>query len=163
MLNLILGTSVDFLSESAAFRTIYVASGIWQEAGWGTIIYMACLAAVDNSLYEAAKIDGASMFQRILHIDIPELVPMIVLQLIMSAGNLMNVGFEKVLLLQTELNKATSDIIAVYVYEQGIINAKYSYSTAVGLFNTVVNIILLIVVNRIIMTIKVSLFGNFVI
>ena len=149
LLNLILGTSVDFLSESAAFRTIYVASGIWQEAGWGTIIYMACLAAVDTSLYEAAKIDGASMFQRILHIDIPELVPMIVLQLIMSVGNLMNVGFEKVLLLQTELNKATSDIIAVYVYEQGIINAKYSYSTAVGLFNTVVNIILLIIVNRI--------------
>ena len=125
LLNLILGTSVDFLSESTAFRTIYVASGIWQEAGWGTIIYMACLAAVDTSLYEAAKIDGASMFQRILHIDIPELVPMIVLQLIMSVGNLMNVGFEKVLLLQTELNKATSDIIAVYVYEQGIINAKY--------------------------------------
>ena len=149
LLNLILGTSVDFLSESTAFRTIYVASGIWQEAGWGTIIYMACLAAVDPSLYEAAKIDGASMFQRILHIDIPELVPMIVLQLIMSVGNLMNVGFEKVLLLQTELNKATSDIIAVYVYEQGIINAKYSYSTAVGLFNTVVNIILLIIVNRI--------------
>ena len=149
LLNLILGTSVDFLSESAAFRTIYVASGIWQEAGWGTIIYMACLAAVDTSLYEAAKIDGASMFQRILNIDIPELVPMIVLQLIMSVGNLMNVGFEKVLLLQTELNKATSDIIAVYVYEQGIINAKYSYSTAVGLFNTVVNIILLIIVNRI--------------
>lgn len=140
---------MDFLSESAAFRTIYVASGIWQEAGWGTIIYMACLAAVDTSLYEAAKIDGASMFQRILNIDIPELVPMIVLQLIMSVGNLMNVGFEKVLLLQTELNKATSDIIAVYVYEQGIINAKYSYSTAVGLFNTVVNIILLIIVNRI--------------
>ena len=107
------------------------------------------LAAVDTSLYEAAKIDGASMFQRILHIDIPELIPMIVLQLIMSVGNLMNVGFEKVLLLQTELNKATSDIIAVYVYEQGIINAKYSYSTAVGLFNTVVNIILLIIVNRI--------------
>ena len=92
LLNLILGTSVDFLSESTAFRTIYVASGIWQEAGWGTIIYMACLAAVDTSLYEAAKIDGASMFQRILHIDIPELVPMIVLQLIMSVGNLMNVG-----------------------------------------------------------------------
>ena len=86
LLNLILGTSVDFLSESAAFRTIYVASGIWQEAGWGTIIYMACLAAVDTSLYEAAKIDGASMFQRILNIDIPELVPMIVLQLIMSVG-----------------------------------------------------------------------------
>lgn len=149
LLNLILGTGTDFLSESSAFRTIYVASGIWQEAGWGTIIYVACLAAVDTSLYEAAKVDGASMFQCIRHIDIPELIPMIVLQLIMSVGNLMNVGFEKVLLLQTELNKATSDIIAVYVYEQGIINAKYSYSTAVGLFNTVVNIILLILVNRI--------------
>ena len=126
-----------------------MASGIWQEDGWGTIIYKACLAAVDTSLYEAAKIDGASMFQRILHIDIPELVPMIVLQLIMSVGNLMNVGFEKVLLLKTELNNSTSYIIAVYGYEQGIINAKYSYSTAVGLFNTVVNIILLIIVNRI--------------
>ena len=121
----------------------------WQQIGYMMIIYIAGLQNVPLDLIEAAKIDGASMFQRILHIDIPELVPMIVLQLIMSVGNLMNVGFEKVLLLQTELNKATSDIIAVYVYEQGIINAKYSYSTAVGLFNTVVNIILLIIVNRI--------------
>ena len=121
----------------------------WQQIGYMMIIYVAGLQSVPGDLIEAAKIDGASMFQRILHIDIPELVPMIVLQLIMSVGNLMNVGFEKVLLLQTELNKATSDIIAVYVYEQGIINAKYSYSTAVGLFNTVVNIILLIIVNRI--------------
>ena len=99
--------------------------------------------------YEAAKIDGASMFQRIRYIDLPELVPTIVLMLIMSAGNLMNVGFEKVWLLQTDLNKAASDVIAVYVYQQGIENAKYSYSTAVGLFNTVVNVILLIVVNKI--------------
>ena len=143
----ILGTSVDFLSESTAFRTIYVASGIWQEAGWGTIIYMACLAAVDTSLYEAAKIDGASMFQRILHIDIPELVPMIVLQLIMSVGNLMNVGFEKAFLLQTPLNKETSEIISTYVYEQGLLKAMYSFSTAVNLFNTAVNIVLLAVVN----------------
>ena len=89
------------------------------------------------------------MFQRIRYIDIPELIPTIVLMLIMSAGSLMNVGFEKVLLLQTDLNKATSDVISVYVYDQGIVNAKYSYSTAVGLFNTVVNIILLIVVNKI--------------
>ena len=131
------------------FRTIYIASGIWQDAGWGIIIYMATLANIDTSQYEAAKIDGASKFQRILNIDIPELIPIIVLQLIMSAGGLMNVGFEKVFLLQTDLNKATSDVIAVYVYQQGIENAKYSYSTAVGLFNTAVNIVLLIVVNKI--------------
>lgn len=149
LLNLILGTNIDFLTESTAFRTIYIASGIWQDAGWGCIIYLATLATVDTSLYEAAKVDGASVFQRIRHIDIPALLPMAVLNLIMSAGSLMNVGFEKAWLLQTDLNRATSDIIAVYVYEQGIENAKYSYSTAVGLFNTAVNLILLIVVNKI--------------
>lgn len=154
LINLIAGTSVDFLSEASAFRTIYIASGIWQDAGWGIIVYMATLANIDVSHYEAARIDGASMFQRIKYIDLPELVPQIVLMLIMSASSLMNVGFEKVFLLQTDLNKATSDVIAVYVYQQGIENAKYSYSTAVGLFNTVVNVILLIIVNKI--TSKVS-------
>lgn len=149
LINLLLGTSIDFLTESSAFRTIYIASGIWQDAGWGMIVYMATLSNIDMTHYEAAKIDGASVFQRIRYIDIPELIPTIVLMLIMSAGNLMNVGFEKVWLLQSDLNKATSDVIAVYVYQQGIENAKYSYSTAVGLFNTVVNIILLIVVNKI--------------
>jgi putative aldouronate transport system permease protein len=109
---------------------------------------MATLANVDTSLYEAAKVDGASLFQRIIHIDIPELAPIMVLNLIMSVGGLMNVGFEKVWLLQTDLNKAASDVIAVYVYQQGIERAKYSYSTAVGLFNTVINIILLIAVNK---------------
>jgi len=148
LLNLIAGTSIDFLTESSAFRTIYIASGIWQDAGWGIIVYMATLSNVDTSLYEAAKVDGASMFQRIIHIDVPALRSVMVLNLIMSAGGLMNVGFEKVWLLQTNLNKATSDVIAVYVYQQGIENAKYSYSTAVGLFNTVINIILLIVVNK---------------
>lgn len=149
LINLIAGTSIDFLTEASAFRTIYIASEIWQNAGWGAIIYMATLSNVDTSLYEAAKVDGASLFQRILHIDIPALLSVMVLNLIMSAGGLMNVGFEKVMLLQTDLNKATSDVIAVYVYQQGIENAKYSYSTAVGLFNTAVNIILLIVVNKI--------------
>ena len=149
LINLIAGTSVDFLTEASAFRTIYIASGIWQDAGWGIIVYIATLASIDTSLYEAAKIDGASMFQRIRSIDLPELVPTIVLMLIMSVGSLMNVGFEKVWLLQTDLNKAASDVISVYVYQQGIENAKYSYSTAVGLFNTMVNIVLLILVNRI--------------
>ena len=148
LINLIAGTSIDFLTESSAFRTIYIASGIWQDAGWGIIVYMATLANVDTSLYEAAKVGGASLFQRIIHIDIPELAPIMVLNLIMSAGGLMNVGFEKVWLLQTDLNKAASDVIAVYVYQQGIEHAKYSYSTAVGLFNTVINIILLLVVNK---------------
>ncbi|MDD6441054.1 MAG: ABC transporter permease subunit [bacterium] len=149
LINLIAGTSIDFLSEASAFRTIYIASGIWQDAGWGIIVYMATLATVDASQYEAARIDGASMFQRIRYIDFPALVPQMLLMLIMSASSLMNVGFEKVFLLQTDLNKATSDVIAVYVYQQGIERAKYSYSTAVGLFNTVVNIILLIIVNKI--------------
>ncbi len=150
LINLLLGgTNIDFMTEPTAFRTIYIASGIWQDAGWGTIIYLATLSAVDPGLYEAAKIDGASMFQRILHVDIPELVPQIVLQLIMAAGGIMSVGFEKVFLLQTDLNKATSDVIAVYVYEQGIVDHAYSYSTAIGLFNTVINIILLIIVNKI--------------
>ena len=149
LVNLLLGTNVDYLSQSSLFRTIYISTGIWQESGWGEIIYMATLSSVDPALYEAAKVDGASMFQRILHIDIPELMPMAILQLILSASNLMNVGFEKVFLLQTDLNKAASDIIAVYVYDQGILNAKYSYSTAIGLFNTLVNIALLFIVTRV--------------
>ena len=149
LINLILGTSIDFLTESSAFRTIYIASGIWQDAGWGCIIYLATLANVDPGLYEAAKIDGASVFQRIKNIDLPELLPMAILNLIMAAGGLMNVGFEKIFLLQTDLNKPVSDTIAVYVYEQGILGAEYSYSTAIGLFNTAVNIVLLIVVSRI--------------
>lgn len=149
LINLIAGTNIDFLTQANAFRTIYIASGVWQDAGWGIIVYLATLSNVDTALYEAAKIDGASMFQRIRFIDIPELLPTIVLMLIMSAGGLMNVGFEKVWLLQTDLNMATSDTIAVYVYQQGIENAKYSYSTAIGLFNTVINIILLIIVNKI--------------
>lgn len=149
LINLLLGTNISFLNESSMFRTIYIASGIWQEAGWGTIIYLATLSSVDVSLYEAAKVDGASVFQRIMNIDVPSLIPMAIIQLIMSASGLMNVGFEKAYLLQTDLNRATSDIIAIYVYEQGIINTSYSYATAIGLFNTAVNIVLLIIVNRI--------------
>lgn len=141
--------AVNFIDSASAFRTIYIASSIWQDAGWGTIIYLATLSSVDASLHEAARVDGASTWQRILHIDVPELIPVIVIQLIMQFGNLMNVGFEKAYLLQTSLNKDTSEIIATYVYEQGMLKAMYSFSTAVGLFNTAVNIVLLVVVNRI--------------
>ena len=139
----------NFIDDASCFRTIYIASSIWQDAGWGTIIYTATLASVDATLHEAARVDGASTLQRIRYVDIPELIPIIVIQLIMSFGNLMNVGFEKAYLLQTNLNKETSEIIATYVYEQGMLKAMYSFSTAVGLFNTMVNIVLLILVNRI--------------
>lgn len=142
-------TSVGLLDQPGNFRSIYIASSVWQDAGWGMIIYMATLSSVDASLHEAAKVDGANTWKRMIHIDLPALVPMIVIQLIMSFGNLMNVGFEKAFLLQTDLNKATSEIIATYVYEQGMLKSMYSFSTAVGLFNTVVNIILLLIVNRI--------------
>ena len=140
---------VNLIDSASAFRTIYIGSSIWQDAGWGTIIYIATLSSVDASLQEAAKVDGANALQRILHIDVPELIPVIVIQLIMSFGNLMNVGFEKAYLLQTSLNKETSEIIATYVYEQGMLKAMYSFYTAVSLFNTIVNIILLLVVNKI--------------
>lgn len=149
LVNLILGTNIDYLTEASAFRTIYVSSGVWQDAGWGTIVYMAALAGVDPALYDAAKIDGASMFQRILNVDLPALIPTIILMLIMSVGGIMGLGFEKVWLLQTELNKSVSDVISVYVYEQGIERAAYSLSTAVGLFNTAINLVLLVIVNKI--------------
>ncbi|MDD3277518.1 MAG: ABC transporter permease subunit [Lachnospiraceae bacterium] len=142
-------TSIGLLDQPGNFRSIYIASAIWQDAGWGMIIYMASLSSVDASLHEAAKVDGANTWKRIIHIDLPALVPMIMINLIMSFGNLMNVGFEKAFLLQTDLNTATSEIIATYVYEQGMLKSMYSFSTAVGLFNTAVNILLLIVVNKI--------------
>ena len=110
---------------------------------------MATLSTVDTSLYEAAKVDGASVFQRILHIDIPELLPMAILQLILSASNLMNVGFEKVYLLMNDLNRSSAEIISTYVYQRGLIDQDYSYASAVGLFNSVVNLVLLVLVNTI--------------
>ena len=143
------GEPFNFLMETGLFRTIYIGSGIWQEVGWGSIIYLAALTSIDSSLYEAARMDGAGRFKQMLHITLPGIMPTIVIMLILRMGQVMNVGFEKIYLLQTDLNKAVSDTIAVYVYEQGILGAEYSYSTAIGLFNTAVNIVLLIVVSRI--------------
>jgi len=141
--------NVNYIDQASSFRTIYISSGIWQDAGWGMIIYLATLAGVDASLHEAAKVDGASAWQRMIHIDIPALIPIIVIQLIMSFGSLMSVGFDKAFLLQTDLNKEASEIIATYVYDQGMLKAMYSFSTAVGLFNTAVNLVLLTCVNKI--------------
>ena len=138
----------NLLNRPELFRTIYVSSDIWQSIGWGSIIYLATLSSTDPSLYEAAAIDGAGRFQQVIHVTLPTLVPLIMLQLIMRMGQMMNVGYEKIILLYNGSTYETADVISTYAYRKGIQGADYSYSTAVGLFNTVVNIILLIIVNR---------------
>ncbi|WP_216626286.1 ABC transporter permease [Paenibacillus plantarum] len=140
--------SINFLGEPGMFRSIYVWSDIWQTAGYYSVIFLAALAGVDPSLYEAAKVDGASRIQKIIHVDLPGILPTIVVVLILNVGNVMAIGFEKVYLLQNPLNTVNSEIIATYVYKVGLLNANYSFATAVGLFNSVINLILLIVVNR---------------
>ncbi len=140
--------SINFLGEPGMFRSIYVWSDIWQTAGYYSVIFLAALAGVDPSLYEAAKVDGASRMQKIIHVDLPGILPTIVVVLILNVGNVMAIGFEKVYLLQNPLNTVNSEIIATYVYKVGLLNANYSFATAVGLFNSVINLILLIVVNR---------------
>ncbi len=143
------GEAVYFMTEAKYFKTIYVFSGVWQNMGWNSIIYMAALAGVDPSLHEAAIMDGATRFDRIWHINIPSILPTITIMLIMNVGGLMNVGFEKVFLMQNSLNMESSDIISTYVYRMGMQQGQYSFSAAVGLFNSVINFILLITVNTI--------------
>ena len=143
------GQRIDFLAKPTYFRHLYVWSGVWQGTGFSSVIYIAALAGVDPSLHEAARVDGATRLKRIWHVDLPSIRPTIVILLILSAGTIMNVGYEKVLLLQTQLNRTTSDIISTYVFELGIINKNYGLSTAVGLFNSVINVILLLGVNTI--------------
>ncbi len=138
------GESVAFLSVPEYFKTIYVFSGVWQGMGWSAIIYISALAGVDSQMHEAAVIDGATKLQRIWYIDLPSILPTIVMLLIMQLGSLMNVGFEKVYLLQNDLNFRASDIISTYTYRVGMINSDFGYSTAVGLFNTIINVIILV-------------------
>lgn len=138
-----------FMESAAAFPWIYVISGVWQGTGWSAIIYIGTLSGIDPSLHEAAEIDGASRMQRIRHINIPHIMPVVTIMFILAVGNLLSIGFEKVYLLQTDLNRETSNIIATYVYEL-VFKSKYqdwSYSTAVGLFNTVINLVLLLSAN----------------
>ncbi|MCE5168287.1 ABC transporter permease subunit [Paenibacillus profundus] len=139
----------SFLTDPAWFKTMYVLSGVWQSTGWGTIIYLAALSGVDPQLHEAAVMDGASRWQRIWNINIPTIVPTITILLILNMGSILGVGFEKILLLQNPLNMEASDVISTFVYRSGLIDAQYSFSTAVGLFNSVVNAILLVTVNQI--------------
>lgn len=149
-LNLILGTSTDFMTMPEAFRTIYIASGIWQGAGWGSIMYTAALSNASQELKEAAYIDGANIFQQIKAVEWPAIKDVVIIQFIMSAGNIMSIGFEKAYALQTDLNMRTSEIISTYVYKKGLLDGDYGFSTAVGLFNTVINVILLVTVNKIV-------------
>lgn len=139
----------QFIQEPAAFRSMYVLSGVWQHMGWNSIIYMAALSGLDPELYESATLDGASRLQKIVYITIPGILPTIITMLILDSGRLMSVGFEKVFLMQNDLNLASSDVISTYVYRVGLLNAQYSFSTAIGLFNSVINCVLLVLVNTI--------------
>ena len=137
----------NLLSKPELFRHIYAWSDLWQSAGWSTIIYLAALSGVDQQMHEAAIVDGASKFQRMLKIDLPSIIPTIVMLFILRLGRIMGVGFEKAFLMQNDMNLRTSEIISTYVYEMGLIKGDYSFSTAVGLFNNVVNVTLLILAN----------------
>lgn len=140
---------IPFMIQPKWFKTIYVLSGVWQSTGWGAIIYIAALSGVDPQLHEAAIMDGASRLQRIRHINIPAIVPIIVVMFILEMGGIMSVGFQKILLMQNELNMSSSDVISTFVYRTGLLDAQYSYSTAVGLFDSVINATLLLTVNQI--------------
>lgn len=139
---------VGFLESSKYFRGVYVASEVWQESGWSSIIYIAALAGIDPSLYEAAKIDGASRFKRIVHVSLPGIVPTIVTLLILKIGQIMSIGFEKAYLLQNDLNLKSSEIISTLVYKQGILQGNIGYATAVGLMNSCINLLLIVLANK---------------
>lgn len=141
--------SVYYMIQPSAFRHIYVWSGVWQNLGWNSIIYLAALSAINPELHEAAMIDGATRLQRIWYLNLPTLLPTFTILLILNAGSIMNVGYEKVLLMQNSLNKTTANVISTYVYERGLIKAEYDFATAVGLFNNVINFALLLGVNAV--------------
>ncbi|MBQ9710471.1 MAG: sugar ABC transporter permease [Clostridia bacterium] len=138
---------IDWLISSNAFQHVYVWSGLWQTLGWNSIIYISALSGVSPELYEAATIDGATKFHKIIYIDIPSIMPTMVTLLILSVGNILSVGFEKVYLMQNENNLSTSEVISTYVYKKGILAADYGLGSAVGLFNAVINFIMLATVN----------------
>jgi putative aldouronate transport system permease protein len=140
---------VAFMEKSAMFPWIYIISGIWQNAGWNSIMYFAALSAIDVELYESARVDGCTRVQKIWHVDLPGIIPMIVILLILNCGNLMSVGFEKTYLLQNNLNIETSEVISTYVYKAGLQRAEYGFATAVGLFNSLINFALLVTVNTV--------------
>lgn len=140
----------NLMGDPDAFKHMYVWSGVWQSIGWNSIIYMAALTGVDPALHEAAKIDGANKLQRIWNIDLPAIMPTMAIMLIMSFGKIMSVGYEKVYLMQNSLNLSAAEVISTYVYKMGLLNRQYSYSAAIGMFNNVINFVLVITVNKIV-------------
>jgi putative aldouronate transport system permease protein len=145
----IIDTAIPFASKAEWFRPLYIISDIWQESGWNAVIYMAALSTVDMQLYEAARVDGAGRLRCIWHVTIPWILPTMITMLILNSGKIMNIGYEKVLLMQNSLNIGTSDVITTYVYQQGLQNGQYSYATAIGLFNSVINTILIVGINTV--------------
>lgn len=140
---------INFFGSADTFRHLYVWSGVWQTAGYSAIIYIAALAGVSPELKEAAVMDGASRLQRILHVDIPCIMPTLIIMLIMSCGNIINIGFDKVFLMQNTMNASVSEVISTFVYKVGVVNADYGFSTAAGLFQSLVSFVLLVSVNQI--------------
>ena len=149
LLKMFSGNTVEFLSSSSAYRWYYIISGLWQEMGWNSIIYIAALAGIDSEMLEASQIDGATRLQKIWYINIPSILPTVVILLIMQCGKIMSVGYEKAYLLQNATNLSTSEIISTYVYKRGLLNSQFSFSAAVGLFDSIVNLSLLVMVNSI--------------
>lgn len=139
---------INFMANKKYWRHIYVWSGVWQSTGWNSVIYFAALSGISPELHEAARCDGATKFQLIRYIDLPSILPTATILLIMNCGSILSVGFEKAYLLQNNLNLTVSEIISTYVYKVGMINNDVSYSTAIGLFNTLVNLVMLIIVNK---------------
>lgn len=143
------GQATDFMGKADAFVLIYIISEQWQNLGWNAIIYVAALSSVDTQLYDAAKIDGANRLQKIWNIDVPTILPTAVTLLILNCGSILSVGYEKTYLMQNSLNLSVSEIISTYVYKVGLVKAQYSYTAAIGLFNSVINVCLLVIVNTI--------------
>lgn len=141
------GDPVFFMGSVEWFRPLYIGSDIWQNAGFSMVVYLAALTAIDPALHEAARVDGANKWQRIRHIDIPGIMPVVTILFILAIGNLFNLGFEKVLLMQTDLNLPASEVIQTYVYKAGLQQAQFSYSAAIGLFNSLINLVLLLTFN----------------
>ncbi|WP_020618638.1 ABC transporter permease [Paenibacillus daejeonensis] len=141
------GDPIYFMTEPGMFKSIYVFSDIWQNMGFASVLYIAVLAGIDKSLYEAAMIDGATKLQRLIHIAIPCLIPTAIIMLIFQFGSMMDIGFEKIYLMQNDLNRSASTVISTYVYEIGLLGSQFSFSAAVGLFNSVINFVLIIIVN----------------
>ncbi len=142
------GEAIFFMAEPGWFKPVYILSETWQNTGWGTVIYLAALSSVSPELYEAAEMDGANKWQKMWHIDFPGILPTAVIQLILTTGNILSIGYEKVFLMQNALNRTASEVISTYEYKQGLQNAQYSYSAAIGLFNAVINLAILLSVNK---------------